>query len=61
MKAVITLELTLDSVEAAQQTVIALFESERQKGTVSTYSFEIEGPAGVVTERCVLSGDNVVA
>jgi hypothetical protein len=61
LKATITLELTLDSVEAAQKTVIELLEAERHKGTISTYSFVIEGPAGVVTERCVLSGGRVVA
>lgn len=61
MKATIRVELAANSVENAQKALIELLDGERQKGTISAYSFEIEGPAGIVTERCVLSEGKVVA
>ena len=61
MNAIIRVALTESSVENAQKTLIELLDGERQRGTISAYSFEIEGPAGKVTERCVISEGKVVA
>jgi hypothetical protein len=61
LKVTIKVELTANSVENTQKTLIELLDGERQKGTISTYSFEIEGPAGIITERCVLSEGKVIA
>lgn len=61
MKAVITIDLTTASAEAAQRTLFNLCEEMKGKGVIGSYSFEIETPGGSVTDRCVLSGGNVVA
>ena len=61
MKAVITIDLTAASAEAAQRTLLDLCDGMKAKGLIGSYSFEVETPDGSVTDRCVLSGGNVVA
>lgn len=61
MNATITVALAANSAEDAQKTLIRMLDAERQKGTISAYSFQIESPAGIVTERCVMSEGKVVA
>ncbi len=61
MNATITVVLTADSAEDAQRALNRMLEEERQKGTISSFSFEIDSPAGSITERCVISEGKVVA
>jgi hypothetical protein len=61
MKAVITIDLTAASAEEAQRTLFDLCDGMKAKGLIGSYSFEVETPDGSVTDRCVLSGGNVVA
>jgi hypothetical protein len=61
MKAVITIDLTTASPEAAQRALFDFCDGMKGKGLIGSYSFEIETPEGKVTDRCVLSGGNVVA
>ena len=61
MKAVITIDLTTASAEEAQRALFDLCDGMKGKGLIGSYSFEIETPEGRVTDRCVVSGGNVVA
>jgi hypothetical protein len=61
MKAVITIDLSAASAEAAQRTLFDLCDGMKAKGLIGSYSFEIETPEGRVTDRCLLSGGKVVA
>lgn len=61
VNAAIRVALTANSAEDAQKMLIGMLEQERHKGTISDYSFEIASPAGIVTQRCIMSDGNVVA
>jgi hypothetical protein len=61
MKAVITIDLTATSAEAAQRVLFDLCDRMKAKGLIGSCSFEIETPEGKVTDRCVLSGGKIVA
>jgi hypothetical protein len=61
VKATIRVELKGTSIQTAQHELTDLCERMKLDGLVGAYSFEIETPDGVVTERCILSEGNVVA
>ena len=61
MKAVLQINLTTSSPEAAQQTLLEICERMKHEGLIYMYRFEIETPTGSVTEKCVLAEEKVIA
>lgn len=61
MKARITLDLAVAPIEQAQKFLQLICEGLVQTGSAKDFSFEIDTDQGVVTEKCVLSGDRVIA
>lgn len=61
MKARLSVTLNTASVEEAQRLLSTFGEGLVASGSVRDYQFEIETTQGIVTEKCILSGDRVVA
>jgi len=61
MKARLWVTLNTASVEEAQRLFSTLGEGLVASGSISDYQFEIETSQGIVTEKCLLSGDRVIA
>jgi phosphoribosylformylglycinamidine (FGAM) synthase PurS component len=61
MKAVITLNLKLTSPEESQRILNEVCEKLKADGVIDNYSFEIQSENGIVTEKCILSEDKVIA
>ena len=61
MKARIVVTLNTASAEEAQRLLITLGEGLVAGSSVRDYQLEIETDAGIVTEKCILSGDKVIA
>lgn len=61
MKARLLLTLDNASVEETQRLLSTLGEGLVASGAVRDYRFEIETDQGIVTEKCILSGDRVIA
>ncbi|HXX80430.1 MAG TPA: hypothetical protein VEI46_02720 [Thermodesulfovibrionales bacterium] len=61
MKARIFVTLDTASVEEAQRLLMTLGEGLVARGSIRDYRFEIETDHGIVTEKCILSEDRVIA
>ncbi len=61
MQAVIKLTLQTNSAEEAQQILLDLCEKIKRDGLIDEYHFEIATPQGLVTERCLLADQKVIA
>lgn len=61
MKAVLHLNLTTTSAEEAQRILFELCEKMSQEGFIDEYHFEITSSFGLVTEKCVLADQKVIA
>ena len=61
VKAVLHIDLKTSSPEEGQRILFDLCEKLKQEKTVEEYHFEIETTEGPVTEKCVLSGEKVIA
>jgi hypothetical protein len=61
MKARLSVTLNTVSVEEAQRLLSTFGEGLVASGSLSDYQFEIETDQGIVTEKCILSGDRVIA
>jgi hypothetical protein len=61
MKARLLLTLDTASVEETQRLLSTLGEGLVASGSICDYQFEIETDQGIVTEKCILSGDKVIA
>ncbi|MGQ9694027.1 MAG: hypothetical protein ACUVWV_04705 [Thermodesulfobacteriota bacterium] len=61
MKAVLRMNLKTMSPEESQQLLLDLCEKLKRDKLIADYHFEIETPDGPVTEKCLLSGQKVIA
>lgn len=61
MKARILVTLDTASAEEAQKLLMTLGEGLVAGGSIRHYQFEIETDQGIVTEKCILSEDRVIA
>jgi len=61
MKAKISVTLDAVSAEEAQRLLMTLCEGLVTSGSIRDYQFEIETDQGIVTEKCILSDDRVIA
>ena len=61
MKARILVTLDTASAEEAQRLLATLGEGLVASGSIRDYQFEIETDQGIVTEKCILSEDKVIA
>jgi phosphoribosylformylglycinamidine (FGAM) synthase PurS component len=61
MKAVLHIDLKTSSTEEGQRILFDLCEKLKQKEVIDNYRFEIETTSGPVTEKCVLSDEEVIA
>jgi len=61
MKASLLVTLNTGPAEEAQRLLSTLGEGLVASGTVRDYQFEIETDQGIVREKCILSGDKVIA
>ncbi len=61
MQAVIKMNLKIASVEEGQRVLIDLGNKMKEQNLIDDYHFEIETPAGPVTEKCLLSDQKVIA
>lgn len=61
MDAKINVTMKNGSIEEAQKILNDILEKMKKKGSITDYSFEIKTDKGMVTERCILSGGNIIA
>lgn len=61
MKAVLQMNLKTKSPEESQQLLLDLCEKLKRDKLIADYHFEIETLDGPVTEKCLLSGQKVIA
>jgi hypothetical protein len=61
MKATLRITLKTDSAEEGQQFFHDLCEKLKKERVILDCRFEIETAEGRVTEKCVLSGETVIA
>lgn len=61
MKAVLTFDLKAETAEEAQKILGEICDELCRTNRLSDYRYEIETAEGLVTEKCVLSGDKVIA
>lgn len=61
MKAKISITLKSPSAEEAQELLNTLCEGLVADGSIESCTFEIETEMGIVTEKCILSGERVIA
>jgi phosphoribosylformylglycinamidine (FGAM) synthase PurS component len=61
VKAVVKIDLEASSGQVAQRVLFDLCDKMKQEGVIRNYSFEIESPDGMITDRCVLAEGKVIA
>jgi len=61
MNAKINVAMKVESIEEAQKILNDILVKMKKKGAITDYSFEIMTDKGTVTERCILSGGNIIA
>lgn len=61
MKAIMKINLKLTSPEEGQRVLLNLCEKMKREDLIDDYHFEIETPAGPITEKCLLSDHKVIA
>jgi hypothetical protein len=61
VKAVVNFDLEASSGQLAQRILFDLCDKLKHEGVISGYSFEIDSPDGIITDRCVLAEGKVIA
>jgi hypothetical protein len=61
MKAKMQLDMQASTPSDAQRILLETFEKLKSEGFIAEYHFEIDTPDGVVTEKCVLDSEKVIA
>ena len=61
MKAKMQIDLMASTSSEAQRILSEIGEKLKSEGFIAAYHFEIDAPDGVVTEKCVLESENVIA
>jgi hypothetical protein len=61
MKATMHIDIKAFLPSEAQRILLDTCEKLKSGGFIAEYHFEIDTPEGVVTEKCVLDGEKVIA
>jgi hypothetical protein len=61
MKANIQIDMKTNTPSEGQRIILEACEKLKSDGFITEYHFEIDVPDGVVTEKCVLESDKVIA
>jgi hypothetical protein len=61
MKAIMQLDVLAATPTDAQRILLAISKKLKSDGFITEYHFEIDVPDGVVTEKCVLESDKIIA
>ncbi len=61
MKAILQIDLKASTPSEAQRILLDTFEKMKMEGFIKEYHFEIDTPDGLVTERCILDSEKVIA
>ncbi len=61
MKATVQIDLKASTPSEAQRLLLDVCEKIKSEGLITEYSFEIDTPNGLVTEKCILASDKVIA
>ena len=61
MKATLQFHLNASTPSEAQRLLLETCEKLKLEGFIKEYHFEIDTPDGLVTERCLLASEKVIA
>jgi len=61
MKATLQIDLKASTPSEAQRLLLDACEKIKSEGLITEYSFEIGTPDGLVTEKCILASEKVIA
>jgi hypothetical protein len=61
MKATVKLDLKASTPSEAQRLLLDACAKMKAAGLIKEYHFEIDTPDGLVTEKCILAGEKVIA
>ena len=61
MKAVLQIDLKTCTSSEAQRLLLDACEKMKSEGLIKEYHFEIDTPDGLVTEKCILASERVIA
>ncbi len=61
MKATLQIDLRVSTPSEAQRLLLDACEKMKMEGLIKEYHFEIDTPDGLVTEKCILASEKVIA
>jgi len=61
MKAILNIDLKASIPSEAQRLLLDACEKMKSEGLITQYRFEIDTPDGLVTEKCILASEKVIA
>ncbi len=61
MKATLKIDLKASTPSEAQRLLLEACERMKLEGLIKEYGFEIDAPDGLVTEKCLLVSEKVIA
>lgn len=61
MKARLQMEMDVSAPSDAQRILVDVCEKLKREGAIAEYHFEIDTPHGVITEKCILDDERVIA
>lgn len=61
VKATLKIDLKASTPSEAQRLLLDACEKMKLEGLIKEYGFEIETPDGLVTDKCILASEKVVA
>ncbi len=61
MKARLQIDLSASTPSEAQRMLLKACERMKLEGFIKEYHFEIDTPDGLVTEKCILASEKVIA
>jgi len=61
MKATLQIDLKASTPSEAQRLLLDTCEKMKLEGLIKEYRFEIDTPDGLVTEKCILASEKVIA
>jgi hypothetical protein len=61
MKAKVQIDLKVSTPSEAQRLLLDACEKMKSEGLIREYQFEIDTPNGLVTEKCILESEKVIA
>ncbi len=61
MKAILQIDLKASTPSEAQRVLLDTFEKMKMEGFIKEYHFEINTSDGLVTDKCILDSEKVIA